>query len=136
MDGEHSTHRERRSGSGKGRDREALDHVAARRDRRQLERRREDEHHAESEEAEHGCRGEVQALATAETKSEMRRRAASSAPSARADAIRKGRKKTYDAAGLLVSYSRRRSSTFIICPLTGHLASRRAAPNAQLAQKT
>ena len=43
---------------------------------------------------------------------------------------------TYDAAGLLVSYSRRRSSTFIICPLTGHLASRRAAPNAQLAQKT
>ena len=79
MDGEHSTHRERRSGSGKGSDREALDHVAARRDRRQLERRREDEHHAESEEAEHGCRGEVQALATAETKSEMRRRAASSA---------------------------------------------------------
>jgi hypothetical protein len=46
------------------------------------------------------------------------------------------KKKTYDAAGLLVSYSRRRSSTFIICPLTGHLASRRAAPNAQLAQKT
>ena len=76
MDGELLTHRERRSGSGKGRDREALDHVAARRDRRQLERRREDEHHAESEEAEHGCRGEVQAWATAETKSEMRRRAA------------------------------------------------------------
>ena len=135
MDGEHSTHRERRSGSGKGRDREALDHVAARRDRRQLERRREDEHHAESEEAEHGCRGEVQAWATAETKSEMRRRAASSAQVLTPTPLGK-LKQTYDAAGLLVSYSRRRSSTFIICPLTGHLASRRAAPNAQLAQKT